>query len=166
MFLLYHFFNQIDIFIHRINNKLVYGGGCEMEWHLDNYKISDDPAQIDYQAIHRWLSGSYWAEGRSREKIEASCQKSLCFCMFYQERQIGFARVVTDYAVFAWICDVVIDPGFRGRGLGKWLMEKVLEHPVLQNTAGQLLATRDAHGLYEKYGFARAECMRRKTPEQ
>lgn len=136
-----------------------------MEWYLDNYKITDDPAQIDYPAVHRLLAGTYWAAGRSREKIETSCRNSLCFCLYDQDRQIGFARVVTDCAVFAWICDVLIDPEFRGRGLGKWLMEKVLEHPVLQNTAGQLLATRDAHGLYEKYGFVKAECMRRKTPE-
>jgi GNAT superfamily N-acetyltransferase len=106
------------------------------------------------------FSATYWAESRPREITEAAMRHSVCLGIFHAGRQVGFARAVTDHATFTWICDVVIDPGHRGRGLGKRLMECLLAHPALQ-TVTHLLRTRDAHGLYQPFGFQRVECLRR-----
>lgn len=122
-------------------------------WIDDGLEISSDPKRLDLAAIHGFLKHSYWAKGRPRSVIEKSLKHSLNFGLYKGKRQIGFARVVTDYATFAWVCDVFIDDEFRGKGLGKWLMETMLAHPDLQNLKRWLLATKDAHDLYRRYGF-------------
>ncbi|MDX6611343.1 MAG: hypothetical protein QOD75_529, partial [Blastocatellia bacterium] len=103
------------------------------EWQRDDYVISDDPARLDIAAIHRFLSTeTYWAEGRAIETVQRSVSNSLPFGLYRGAEQIGFARVVTDYATFAWVADVFVIDKFRGRGLAKWLMEVILAHPQLQ----------------------------------
>jgi GNAT superfamily N-acetyltransferase len=119
----------------------------------NGYAISTDKAKLDVDAIHAYLSErSYWAEGRPREVMEKAIANSLCFGVYDGERQAGFARVVTDYATFAWLCDVFILEDYRGRGLGKWLVETVTTHPTLAKLRRILLATYDAHELYRRYG--------------
>ena len=116
-------------------------------------EISTDVARLDLHFIHAFLSGSsYWARGRSRELVERSVRGSLCFGAYARERQLGFARVVTDRATFAWLCDVFVDPAHRGVGVGKRLVEAVVAHPELSALRRIVLATRDAHGLYERSG--------------
>ena len=125
------------------------------EWRRGDYVISTDPSLLDLNAVHRFLQRSYWASERPLETIKRSVEGSLNFGL-YQEKdrcQIGFARVVTDLATFAWLCDVFIDEAHRGQGLGVWLMETVAEHPQLRCMRLWMLGTRDAHGLYEKVGF-------------
>ena len=120
-----------------------------------NFYISTDKSQLDKNLITDFLSNhSYWAQGRSEQTIEKSIENSLCFGVFTSEnKQVGFARVVTDYAVFAWLLDVFILEDFRGRGLGKMLMSAIITREDLQGLKRWGLGTRDAHGLYEKYGF-------------
>lgn len=116
--------------------------------------ISTDRARLDWTVIHGYLSGeSYWAKGRSVETIKRSVENSLPFGIYKGDRQVGFARVVTDYATFGWIADVFVLEEFRGEGLSKWLMEVMLAHPELQGFRRWVLATKDAHGLYQQYGF-------------
>lgn len=124
-----------------------------IETHRNGLTISTDPARLDLDAITAMLSRAYWAQGRPREVIERSMQNSLVFGIYDGRRQIGLARIVGDYATFAWLCDVFVEDDYRGRGLGKWLMETVLAHPDLRGLRRILLATRDAHGLYARYGF-------------
>ncbi|WNC13750.1 GNAT family N-acetyltransferase [Brevibacillus brevis] len=128
------------------------------------YSISDIKELLDREQIFQWLSGSYWASDRPKEVVFASMEHSLCFGIYGEAGQVGFARVVTDYATFSWICDVFIDPAHRGNGLGKWLMDTLVHHPAIAHT-NMSLATRDAHGLYEQYGFTRRETMRRMANE-
>jgi GNAT superfamily N-acetyltransferase len=124
-----------------------------LEWQRDGYTISTDRSRLDLEAIHAYLSGeSYWAEGRSREVVERSAENSLCFGLYHGAKMVAFARVVTDYATFAWLCDVFVLETQRGKGLGKWLIETVVAHPGLHGLKLFILATRDAHGLYERYG--------------
>jgi GNAT superfamily N-acetyltransferase len=117
------------------------------------FEISTDPARLDIDLVHSILRTSYWAEGRRRSVVERSIANSLCFGVYHAGRQVAFARVVSDRAVFAYLMDVFVVPEFRGRGISKALMRAVLDHPELQNLRMFLLATRDAHGLYEKFGF-------------
>lgn len=118
------------------------------------YIIYTDPAKADAEAIHKYLSeASYWAENIPLETVEKSIHNSLCFSLYADERQIGLARIITDKATFAYLCDVYVLPEFRGQGLSKWLMECVLIHPDLQNLRRFMLATKDAHGLYTQFGF-------------
>ena len=124
-----------------------------MEWTKDDFRISTDKEKIDIAYVHQFLSRSYWAENIPLDVVRRSVNGSLCFAVFHGEEQVGFARVVTDGATFAYLADVFIDEGFRGRGLSKWLMEVILGHPDLQGLRRFLLATRDAHGLYHQYGF-------------
>ena len=121
----------------------------------DNYCISTDPGRLDVGAIHAYLSRSYWAEAIPRDVVARSVEGSLCFGLFDGSRQIGLARVITDKATFAYLCDVYVLEGYRGQGLSKWLMDAVRSHPDLQNLRRFVLITRDAHGLYEKFGFTR-----------
>jgi GNAT superfamily N-acetyltransferase len=136
---------------------------------LPGYEVSTDPARLDVDLIHRFLSTSYWAEGRTREIVERSIHGSLCFGVYetwsdfsnfvksnqvsFRAPQVAFARVITDQAVFGYLADVFVVPGHRGRGVSKGLMEAILQHPDLQTLKVFLLRTRDAHGLYERFGF-------------
>ncbi len=132
-----------------------------MQWRKDNYLISDDTNRVDLDVVEALLRTSYWAADRPRAVMAAGIGNSTCFVLLHDNQQVGFARVISDRATFAWIADVIIAPAHRGRGLGKWLMECVLAHPCTAGVRAQVLATRDAHGLYERYGFERCELMRR-----
>ena len=131
------------------------------ECHNGSYCVSTDPARLDVDAIHGYLSRSYWATGRPREVTARALEHSLCFGVYDGERQVGLARVITDYATYAYLCDVFILEEYQGRGLGKWLMACVTEHPDLCNIRRFMLATRDAHGLYRQVGFTEL-----KSPER
>jgi GNAT superfamily N-acetyltransferase len=123
-------------------------------WQRGDYQISTDRSRLNADLIHSFLSNtSYWATGRSLEVVERSIENSLCFGIYQNSEQVGFARVVTDYATFAWIADVFVLPEHRGRGLSKWLMEVMLVHPQLQGFRRWVLSTKDAHGVYERFGF-------------
>jgi GNAT superfamily N-acetyltransferase len=123
----------------------------------DDYLVSSDPARLDVEAIHAFLTTSYWSPGIPKDVIERAIRASLCFGLYYKEEQIGFARVVTDEATFAYLCDVYVLEAHRGRGLGRWMMEIVMAHPSLQGLRRFHLVTRDAHGLYTKLGFKSLE---------
>ena len=124
-----------------------------VEWRRDGFTVSTDPTRLDLDVITRELAGAYWAAGRSRERIERSLRWSLDFGLYEGARQVGFGRAITDRATFAYLADVFIVSEYRGRGLGTWLMACIAAHPELQGLRRWLLATRDAHGLYEKTGF-------------
>lgn len=119
------------------------------------YLLTTDRSRISLNTVESFLRRSYWAAERPRERIARTLETSLCFIVIDQreERAVAFARVVTDYADFAWLCDVFVEPDARGNGLGKWLVESVLAHPELQGLRRMILATSSAHGLYERYGF-------------
>jgi GNAT superfamily N-acetyltransferase len=158
-----------------------------MEWRQGDYRISDETARVDLDVVHGYLTTSYWSEGIPREIVKRSVENALCFSLWWEPgagsgaaapgevgtsstpRQIGFARVITDRATFAYLGDVFVLEEFRGRGFSKWLMQVVIDHPDLQGLRRWVLLTRDAHGLYEKVGFtkiARPErYMERWTPE-
>jgi len=125
------------------------------EWHRNGYLISTDRSLLDLDTVHGFLQRSYWAADRPLEIVRRSLEHSLTFGMYQAQDycQVGFARVVTDFATFAWVCDVFIDEAHRGRGLGVWLMETIAGHERLQTLRLWLLATKDAHGLYQKTGF-------------
>ncbi len=125
----------------------------KFEVRRDNYFISTDPARLDVEAIVDMLTRAYWAKGRPRERTELALQNSLVFGVYDGDRQIGLARVVSDYAIFAYLCDVFIHEDYRAHGLGKWLMQTIMEYPDLQGLRRWTLATADAHGLYRQYGF-------------
>ncbi len=125
-----------------------------LEHHNDGYTISTDKTRLDIPAIHSYLSDeAYWSQGIPLEIVERGIKNSLCFGLYQGETQAGFARVISDYASFAYLCDVFILESFRAEGLGKWLMACVLSHPALQGLRNYLLFTKDAHGLYARYGF-------------
>jgi GNAT superfamily N-acetyltransferase len=120
----------------------------------DNLRISTDPADFDLDAIHAYLTASYWAAGISRDLVARSIANALCFGVFDGVVQIGFARVITDRATFAYIGDIYILDAYQGRGLGKRLMRAITEHPDLQDLRRWCLVTHDTHGLYAQFGFA------------
>jgi len=126
------------------------------EWLREPYSISTAPERLDLDVIHAFISSSYWAPGRSRERIERSIAHSLPFGLYHspaeQRAQVGFARVVTDYSTFAYLADVFVLEAHRGRGLGVWLVETVLGVPELEGLRW-MLGTRDAHELYRKFEF-------------
>jgi GNAT superfamily N-acetyltransferase len=117
------------------------------------YLISTDPARLDPVAIHQYLTRSYWAKGIPLDVVRRSLEGSLCFGLYHDSRQVGFARVITDRATFAYLGDVYVLEQHRGVGLGKWLMDTVFAHPALSGLRRFILATRDAHSLYARYGF-------------
>lgn len=126
----------------------------QTEWKNGEYAISTDPKRLDIPMIHRFLSvSSYWAVERPLDVVERSIANSLCFGIYREREQVGFARVITDYATFAWVADVFVQESHRGRGLSKWLMEVIIGHPQLQGFRRWVLATKDAHELYRRYGF-------------
>jgi GNAT superfamily N-acetyltransferase len=130
------------------------------EWHDGEYTISTDPARIDVAMVHDFLTRSYWAEGIPRDIVERSIGGSVAYGIYHRddrdgtgERQVGFARVISDLATFAYLADVFVVEQYRGRGLSKWLMRCIMAHPDLQVARTWLLATGDAHGLYRQFGF-------------
>jgi GNAT superfamily N-acetyltransferase len=123
------------------------------EWTLGEYTISTDPRRLDLDVIHRFLAGSYWAQGRARARVVKAIEQSLPFGLYHREAQVGFARVLTDYVVLAFIADVFVLEAHRGKGLGTWLVEVVTSLPELRRIRRWLLGTRDAHELYRKFGF-------------
>ena len=128
-------------------------------WKNNAYTLTTDPHDMDYEFVFKQLSTSYWASKRSRKQVEKSIRHSIPFNLYHEEDQIGFARVITDKAVFAYLADVVIDPQFRGQGLGKWMLSCILTHPDLKGCK-VLLETKDAHGFYAQFGFEIKECMK------
>ena len=123
------------------------------EWRRGEFTISTDPVRLDIAAIHGFLTRSYWAEGIPPETVRRSIDHSIPFGLFHAARQIGFARWITDHATFAYLGDVYVLEEYRGQGLGTWLMEAVMSHPDVQGQRRWVLLTRDAHGLYARYGF-------------
>jgi GNAT superfamily N-acetyltransferase len=119
----------------------------------DQYEISTERGRLEIALIHDFLASSYWARGIPRDVVEKSIRNSLCFGAFHGGRQVGFARVITDYTAIAYIADVFVVPEHRGRGVAKMLMRAIVGHPELQGLRRLLLATRDAHGLYAQFGF-------------
>ena len=124
-----------------------------MEWKRGEFTISTDRALLDREAIHAFLAASYWARGIPRETLDRAIENALCFGIYEGDRQVGFARVVSDFATFAYLADVFVLDSHRGRGLSKWLMEVIMSHPDLQGLRRFSLVTRDAHGLYRRFGF-------------
>jgi N-acetylglutamate synthase-like GNAT family acetyltransferase len=124
-----------------------------IETHRDNFTISTDPARLDLDAIVDMLTRAYWAIGRPRERTERAVQNSLVFGVYQGDKQIGLARVVSDYSIFAYLCDVFIHEDYRAHGLGKWLIQTIMEHPDLKEMRRWVLVTTDAHGLYRQFGF-------------
>jgi GNAT superfamily N-acetyltransferase len=131
-----------------------------MEWTKEAYTISTDKERIDVAIVHAFLTSSYWAKGIPVETVRRSIEGSMAFGVYDGKKQAGFARVITDGATFAYLADVFIAEGWRGRGLSAWLMECILAHPDLQGLRRFLLARRDAHGLYRKFGLYAAGDVR------
>jgi GNAT superfamily N-acetyltransferase len=133
------------------------------------YLISTDKRKLQIKVIHGFLVNAYWSKGISRERIKKAIHGSLCFGVYNGSRQIGFARVLTDFAGFGYLADVFIVEEYRGLGLSKWLMKNILNHPELRDLKTWMLATRDAHGLYAKFGFENLKepqkFMRRQNPK-
>lgn len=123
------------------------------EWRRGEYVVSTDGSRLDLDVVHGYLKWSYWAEGVPFDVVRRSVENSLVFGMYRGAEQVGFARVVTDHATFAYLADVFVLEEHRGQDLGKWLVETVLSHPELQGLRRWMLATRDAHELYRKYAF-------------
>ncbi len=124
-----------------------------MQWWHDDVRITDDRAQVDLDVVHRFLAEAYWSPGVPRDVVERAVEHSLCLSAFRGDAQIGFARVVTDRATFAYLGDVFVLPDHRGRGLGRQLARIAVEHPDTAGVRRFLLATADAHGVYEPLGF-------------
>jgi len=128
-----------------------------LETQRDKFTISTDPARLDIDTICDFLKHAYWANTRPRERTERAIQNSLVFGIYEGGKQIGVARVVSDYSIFAYLCDVFIHEDYRAHGLGKWLLQTILEHPDLRETRRWVLVTNDAHALYKQFGFSSIE---------
>jgi GNAT superfamily N-acetyltransferase len=125
-----------------------------LEFQRGDFVVSTDPARLDLKVIHGFLTNSYWAKGIPRSTVERSIEHSLCFGIYDGTgAQVGFARVVSDFATVAYLGDIFVLQTYRGRGLSKFLMECIIRHPALQGLRRWILLTRDAHGLYKKFGF-------------
>ncbi|SAK46045.1 N-acetyltransferase GCN5 [Caballeronia glebae] len=126
-----------------------------MQWTRDDYRLSTDIDEFDFDVVHRYLSEvAYWSPGIAREKVERAARHSLTFGLFRGRAQIGYARMITDTTTFAYLADVFVLPEHQGAGLGKWMMQCVMAHPDLQGLRRMMLVTSDAHGLYAPLGFA------------
>ncbi len=138
-------------------------------WTRDDCLVTTDPARVDVDAVHQYLSASYWAEGIPRETVQRSIDNAIPFMLYASGKPAGFSRVVSDRATVAYVGDVFVLPEFRGRKLSVWMMECIVAHPELQGLRRWILLTRDAHGLYAKFGFttlaAPERWMERWTPE-
>jgi len=125
-----------------------------MEYQKENYRISNDKSIINIALVHNYLCyHSYWAEGIPIDVVQRSIQNSLCFAVFNNNEQVGFARLISDFATYAYLADLFIVPEERGKGLSKWLMQVIMDHPQLQGLRRFVLVTKDAHGLYAQFGF-------------
>ena len=122
-------------------------------WRRGEFEINTDPLRIDVPFVHEFLTTSYWAKGIPMDVLRRALEHSLCFGVYEGPRQVGFAREISDYATYAYIADVFVIEAYRGRGLAKWLMECIKAHPNLQGLRRWALITRDAHGLYQQFGF-------------
>ena len=131
------------------------------EWRRGQYLITTDPTRVDLAVVHGFLRESYWAKGIPLETVRRAIEHSLNFSVYDGAQQVGFARVITDYATFAYLGDVFVLESHRGRGLSRWLMEVIVAHPELQGFRRWVLLTRDAHGLYEKVGFKKVAAPER-----
>jgi GNAT superfamily N-acetyltransferase len=134
----------------------------EFEQRRGEFLISTDKSKLDIETIHKFLAQSYWSPNIPREIVARAIENSFCFGIYsgisssgtpYREKQIGFARVISDFATYAYLADVFVLEEFRGQGLSKWLMQCIMEHPALQGFRRFTLATKDAHGLYAQFGF-------------
>jgi len=123
------------------------------EWRMNDFLISTDNTKLDIQSVHQYLTKSTWAKGIDMETVMASVANSLNFGIYHNESQTGFARLITDYATFAYLCDVYVLDEYQGDGLGRWLMECIHSHPVFENLRRILLFTTTAPWLYEKFGY-------------
>lgn len=126
-----------------------------IEYRKNGYLISDDKKKLKTIVVHSFLSSSYWAKGITFDQVKRSIKHSLCFGLYYFDEQIGFARVVTDYTTFAYACDLFVLEKHRNKGLGKFLMESMLQYPDLQDIRKWMLTTDDTHNLYEKFDFVK-----------
>lgn len=124
-----------------------------MEWRKDDYLITDDKSRVQLDVVHRLLAATYWGDRRPKGVVEHIVAASICFSLYHEDRQIGFGRAFTDGATFTWVADIVVEPEYRGDGLGQWIMECLVAHPTIKGTQ-MVLQTRDAQGLYEKFGFS------------
>ncbi len=131
------------------------------EWTRDGFTVSTDPARVNVDVVHGYLTESYWSPGITREKVERAIARSLPFGVYEGATQVGFARVVSDYTAIAYVGDVFVLEPWRGRGLSKFLMECMLAHPELQGLRRWILRTRDAHGLYRQFGFTEIDLPER-----
>lgn len=137
-----------------------------MEWAQDTFTISDQRDKVDLDIVAGLLHETYWGKARPRNVVEKLIKSSLCFSLYSSTKQIGFARVVTDYTVFSWLSDLVIAPDFRGRGLGQWLSECIISHPDLEKTQF-VLQTTTAHAFYKRLGFgSNDKLMTRRLTQQ
>jgi GNAT superfamily N-acetyltransferase len=123
------------------------------DYRKGEFTVSTDRGRIDLDVVHGFLTACYWAKGIPRDVVARSIENSMCFGVYADNKQVGFARVISDYATYAYIGDVFVLESFRGRGLGKWLMECIMQHPRLQGLRRWSLVTSDAHGLYAQFGF-------------
>ncbi len=123
------------------------------EYKKNDYLISTDKRKLQPKVIHDFLTKSYWAKGCSLELVQKKIKNSYCYGIYYNKKQIGFCRIISDFVTFAYLLDVFVLEEYRGRGLSKWLMKCVLKHPDLSKTKSWMLKTTDAHGLYKKFGF-------------
>lgn len=124
-----------------------------VEHRKGDFLLSTDPQRLDLDFVYNFLTESYWAKGISRELVVRSIENSLCFAVYAQGKQIAFARIISDFATYAYLGDVFVIEAYRGNGLGKWMMECIRQHPQLQGLRRWTLLTRDAHGLYQQFGF-------------
>lgn len=127
------------------------------EWSRERYRVTTDPAALDFEAVHGFLSNTPWAAGLSRAALARAISHSLCFSLFEDRTQIGLARIITDYATYAYLCDVYVAEPYRGQGLGRWMMRCVLDHRVVGHLKRIALLTHDAEGFYRDLGFDAAK---------
>jgi GNAT superfamily N-acetyltransferase len=127
-----------------------------VEWRKKGFILTDERGRVNPGTVAHLLAGTHWGYRRPRPVVERLIENSLCFSLFRNTEQVGFARVVTDHSVFSWLSDLVISAGLRGQGLGKWLLQCILDHPAISGTQF-VLQTRDAHRLYESFGFQRSD---------
>lgn len=143
----------------------------EREWDWGEFTISTERGRLDLNVIHEFLTQSYWAKGRARETVRQSIEHSLTFGLYWNQtgQQVGFARAITDYATFAYLADVFVLEPFRGQGLGRWLVQTMLEYPELRSIPRWRLVTADAQNLYHHFGFTLIQHpdqhMEKLTPE-